>query len=894
MNQMVRILALTLLLVVVKPVSLKAQGLKTLNSQIQNAIASNDFDQAEKMIDFGLKVATEKYADQPVLTAFFLSQKGALYQKSQRASKAVFILNEALAIYDHYPNDPGQIATLITAGDTYLDMDQPGEALQFFDKANKLLTTNFNGQYKELDAAINNGLGGVYGRLNDPEQSLIFFRKAISYYKKAAHPGYISAVLNMVPELGILGYTDEILAEITDAEAFIAHWFEGKHPSLWRLKTDRGQAYVRLGKHQMADISFKTSLALAKAQFGPTSMPVAIVHNMIASLYRQDSTTYTRSAEHRLEALRITKEIGLAKDILVARSENDLSSLYMTMGKHKLVAPLLSEAIDIVQHIQAKNFGFISEKQKELYAKDGALIFNNTISFTSSIIEHDEDSLMQQLSYNAALYMNGLLLDDARQLRNVIRKSGDTSLVRLYNQSVDLKRQIIGSSTQQQTTLSAEVDLVERQLARLSSVYNDLRVRTQLDWKHIQRKLAPAQASVTFVRYNAYIATANYNGDSILYAAMVIRPGYTYPRFVRLGKESQLRQLLADSETPTALYTSRGPRFGTITYGDSLYRLVWQPIEKLVEGVNRVYFSADGLLHRVAFAAIPLPGTTAKTPASKRYLNSRHELYQLFSTRQIAQGIRPLRWQSGMSVALLGGIRYEPAGTSASGNNKDAKESDTYLQKAIQTSNLIPFPYLDATRQEVTAIHRLLPQSVLTIGTDASEKRFRQFSGNSPAILHLATHGLFIPAESENKSPGGIDKALMRSGLAMAGANRLWQTGTQLPEGDDGVLTAYEVADQDLSQTRLVVLSACETALGDLRGAEGVFGLQRSFRLAGVEKLLMSLWPVDDIRTQQLMTFFYTYLKAGQDVRSAFKTAQLDMQKQVDDPTIWAAFVLVE
>ncbi len=176
----------------------------------------------------------------------------------------------------------------------------------------------------------------------------------------------------------------------------------------------------------------------------------------------------------------------------------------------------------------------------------------------------------------------------------------------------------------------------------------------------------------------------------------------------------------------------------------------------------------------------------------------------------------------------------------------------------------------------------------------ASEKQFRLLSGQSPTILHLATHGLYIPEDPDNKQNGGSDNALMRSGLAMAGANGLWRTGNQSNQGDDGVLTAYEVGDQDLSQTRLVVLSACETALGDLRGAEGVFGLQRSFRLAGVEKVLMSLWPVDDLSTQQLMTSFYTYLKAGHEVRSAFKMAQLDMQKRVNDPTIWAAFVLVD
>lgn len=177
----------------------------------------------------------------------------------------------------------------------------------------------------------------------------------------------------------------------------------------------------------------------------------------------------------------------------------------------------------------------------------------------------------------------------------------------------------------------------------------------------------------------------------------------------------------------------------------------------------------------------------------------------------------------------------------------------------------------------------------------------KQLSGHSPAILHLATHGFSLP-DAEQKRKNSLnsddnqftlaDNPLLRSGIIMAGANRVWGGAAPLADKDDGILTAYEISNMDLSSTELVVLSACETALGDISGTEGVFGLQRAFKLAGVQNMILRLWQVPDCETAELMNLLYTYKLTGITTYDAFNNAQDSMRKKYR-PYYWAAFVLM-
>jgi CHAT domain-containing protein len=182
---------------------------------------------------------------------------------------------------------------------------------------------------------------------------------------------------------------------------------------------------------------------------------------------------------------------------------------------------------------------------------------------------------------------------------------------------------------------------------------------------------------------------------------------------------------------------------------------------------------------------------------------------------------------------------------------------------------------------------------------DATEAAFKALSGNSPSVIHISTHGFFF--ENKKRTSGQSNQyvtaedPLIRAGLAMAGANEAWLKGVNEFEEEDGILTALEISNLDLSKTQLVVLSACDTGLGDIDGHEGVYGLQRAFKMAGAKNIIMSLWEVPDLETSEYMKLFYSNWLNTNNVRQAFSKTQLAMQKKYpNSPRSWAGFILVE
>jgi CHAT domain-containing protein len=222
-------------------------------------------------------------------------------------------------------------------------------------------------------------------------------------------------------------------------------------------------------------------------------------------------------------------------------------------------------------------------------------------------------------------------------------------------------------------------------------------------------------------------------------------------------------------------------------------------------------------------------------------------------------------------------------------------------------AGLSAFNYLYGSANEVKGINKLARQwnydIIVAEGIKATEESFKWLSGaNSPAVLHIASHGFFFPDPQNQKvdeNTGGAiilkqsGNPLIRSGLALAGANNAWK-GKPVAGIEDGILTAYEVSNMYLPNTRLAVLSACETGLGDIQGSEGVYGLQRAFKIAGVENLVMSLWKVPDAETAEFMQQLYKNLFSKQTIQDAFYNAQTTMKnKYRNDPYKWAAWVLI-
>ena len=289
-----------------------------------------------------------------------------------------------------------------------------------------------------------------------------------------------------------------------------------------------------------------------------------------------------------------------------------------------------------------------------------------------------------------------------------------------------------------------------------------------------------------------------------------------------------------------------------------------------------------------------------------------YNMYRVSSTREVIN--LGFKSDQGSEVVVYGGIKYDTPLDSLAVDSyvPYQKEENTDIRALFDKRAAVQgIQYLPGTLNEANKISSLLNGSKKALyrtevftGNKGTESSFKNLSGKAKRIIHIATHGFYI--EDNNSSPyseetaistkiGMEDMAMLRSGLLFAGSDFAWR-GDDLPDNiEDGILTAQEISSVDLSGLDLVVLSACETALGHIN-SEGVFGLQRAFKKAGAQSILMSLWKVDDKATEILMTEFYAQLMEGKSKSSSLEAAKQKLRNipEYSDPVYWAAFVLLD
>ncbi|MDR0394836.1 MAG: CHAT domain-containing protein [Tannerella sp.] len=388
------------------------------------------------------------------------------------------------------------------------------------------------------------------------------------------------------------------------------------------------------------------------------------------------------------------------------------------------------------------------------------------------------------------------------------------------------------------------------------------------------------------------------------------------PAWIPLCEEKELQSALHTTTRNTqlqidTLYSVRGGQ---------LYRLVWQAIEKELPNVKNIYYSPSGLLHKIAFDALP-------AEQENLLLSDRYNLHLVSSTREV---VRLKKETSAVAVrdtaTVYGGLYYDllqstMAATTKTYSAKPNEGNSRYIDRFRKRGDELPdaglrsglseWQYLPGTETEAAQItasleNKRIPHRYYT-EDKGNEESFKHLSGTPTGVIHLATHGFFLP-DTENKVVGDIlrnlggnrekpfENPLFRSGLILSGANKQWLAKEYIMEEgvEDGILTAEEISRLNFMKTGLVVLSACETGLGDMKNSEGVFGLQRAFKLAGVKSLVMSLWKVPDEATAELMTTFYNEWFSGATKQNAFKTAQRKVREKYKSPYYWAAFVMMD
>ncbi|MFH2141958.1 MAG: CHAT domain-containing protein, partial [Bacteroidota bacterium] len=559
---------------------------------------------------------------------------------------------------------------------------------------------------------------------------------------------------------------------------------------------------------------------------------------------------------------------------------------YLGEGKTEKALKII-DYIDIDNQNILINFSFISEREKEIYFKT---IRPDYMRFNSFALLNKEKypELTEKVTDNT-IRNKGLLLKSNTAMQNAVMKSGDEKLIKTYSQWKDMKINISKLYSRGENTreLEEQADSLERYLVSNSTLFSDFEKIRKITWKDVQKNLKPDEAAIEFLNFDLYNPDSNLYDftEYVQYVALIITPDCSYPLMIPLFLENELEQFLKSpveqsNKTISRLYGTR-----KVT-NKKLYELIWEPVEKYLGNAKTIYISPAGLLHKISFPAIS---------GNKGLLCDNYDL-RLYSSICETSFLKPVEFGSEKTASIFGGIDYQ-----------------------VDSTAIVVWNYLEGTKTESEKIDKLLHAGGLDVkyfsSKSATEDEFKHIASQSN-IMHISTHGFFFTGDvsstnvqENNEELGDVvfrgtesgfgnklfvetNNPLMRSGLVFAGANRVWNK--DVPENeDDGVLTAQEVAHIDMRKTDLVVLSACETGLGDIQGIEGVYGLQRAFKMAGVKYIIMSLWQVPDKETVEFMEIFYNKLIKTKDVHEAYINTQREMRKKYD-PYYWAAFVLIE
>ena len=509
--------------------------------------------------------------------------------------------------------------------------------------------------------------------------------------------------------------------------------------------------------------------------------------------------------------------------------------------------------------------------------------------------------------YQNELLVKGLSLRNQQLIQNNIQKSGDATLKSNYEHFVANKRQLvklqelpIDKRPALFEKLTIETELLEKDLIRQSALFADAKKSLSTTWKQIQDQLKHNEVAIDLVAFNYYNKKWT---DSIVYSAFVITKSRKYPKFISLFEQKQLNALLQLNHTE---HDSLQAKKLNKQYTDSaIADLFLKPLQNELQNITTIYLSPAGLGHQINFSALPVSGNQT--------FGEKYNLHILGSTVSLLQyNSYTIIKTSKPEFLIYGGIDYSQsnAKNNESNNELTTRVSIDFNDTATRGS-FDNFGYLGGTGIEANAIATLAKnngfKATIINEKDATEESIKALDGKtSPYVLHLATHGFFFPdpkvvlKETNNDFEGTraaiyktSDDPMMRSGLALAGANKYWKKTAENLTTDDGILTASEISNLDLSACQLVVLSACETGLGAINGSEGVFGLQRAFKMAGVKNIIMSLWKVPDAQTSELFEIFYNECFAGKSIHEAFQTAQSKMKAKYT-PYYWAGFVLLE
>src|SRR5271157_1973950 len=753
-----------------------------------------------------------------------------------------------------------------------------------------------------------NNLAALYWEMGDYAKAEPLYKEALEVFQKVLgreHPNTAQSLYNLAVLYQAMG--DYAKAEPLYKEALeIRQKVLGREHSDTAISLDNlAELYEAMGDYAEAEPLYKEALEIRQKVLGREHPDTATSLNNLAELYwaRGD---YAKAEPLLKEALEINQKVLGRDHPDTAGSLNNLALLYKETGDYAKAEPLYKEALEIFQkalgpeHPNAatslNNLAYLeldlgeNQEAKRL----GQLGYTADVKAFSQILSFGSED--QRLAYQrlldpyalfaalgesdpflagAVLHYKGVVLDSIIEDR-LLAETGKEEANRDLVKQLNAKKRVVAQMSLQTTAASSkeateriqalerEVEDIEGRLARQGTDLGQARRALTATVEQVQAGIPKNTALIEYVRYFHYLGKSKFE---FRYGAVVFSTDAP-PRWVTLGSAKEIEAALKRYQ---ALVHNPGDEVEMAAILQMLYTEVWEPVEQAFPvNTNRVIVSPDGQLNFLSFATL--------LDAGKGFVAEKYSIQYVTSGRDLLREPQPTLTKQ---VIVMANPKFKGdlnPNTQMAKSDLPIEGSGVLRGTEKRDFEDMKFEDLAGTQQESDQLICQFkgwdwPAKSLT-GAKVTKQALSELHG--PHILHLATHGFFEPEDSssetnpnESEAPGvksDLTKSrffknpMHRSGLALAGANttiEAWKRGEAPSIQEDGILTAEDVSTLDLKGTWLVTLSACDTGSGEARAGEGVMGLRRGFIQAGAQNLLMTLWPISDEFTVQIMSDFY-------------------------------------
>lgn len=766
-------------------------------------------------------------------------------------------------------------------GNEAKDLEQYGIAEQWYLRG-KNIAERADAKAESANKHLSySNLRNLYATIGRYDDALLYAKKAIEEFQ--SHTPMGDATYNM-PYMALadvyrqIGDKENCYRSLNKLFETVSRITEPKE--LYHLYTTRGRCHFAFKDYQSALKNYKKADELLATKYPQTDGDRVALLALVGSVKCQlgndteSEQNYQKYAEYT-KALYGEKSLEhINAQIYLANAEGFAGNI--TNGCNDYVAAVLQ-----LKALMKQRIPYMSSTEREGLWNPLSSLFTMMTPYALKAKQTQTD--FTKNCYDALVMSKSFLLESERSMYDVIKRLGTPGDMHDYTTLASMKNRVKAwekdykANADSILSVSRKVSRLENLLMNRCKEYSDGTDFMDVDYNAVKQTLGQNEMLIDFTDYIS-------QSQGRKYAAYIINKVQDYP---------QLKPLFAERQIDS-LGIARPDMFYDKDYAQDVLQLLWEPLKTNIPVGTTIYYVPSQLLFQVSLESLPMPDGSL--------LGSHYHFVRLSSARELVKMKSRSRGYKSNTAVLYGGLQYDLEDAAMVEEAKKYDLSDLLALRGEITRGDSIFHDLQGTKEEILKIEDLLKRNKWQVssymGKNGTEESFLNMHGKSPKLLHLATHGFYYtPNRTENVDYlKGYTDAMSLSGLVLSGGNAAW-LGKPLPKGVlGGILSANDIARLDLSNTDMVVLSACQTGQGKAT-SEGLYGLQRAFKKAGVGTIVMSLWSVSDKTTSEFMTTFYERLADTHNVwnkRKAFEEAKEIIRKKHPDPFHWAAFVMLD